>query len=474
MTDNPKLFISYSWTTPTHEKWVVALAEELVSQGIDVVFDKWQLKPGHDANSFMESMVTDASVTKVVIVCDAKYAEKADTRIGGAGTEAQIITPQLYEKREQDKFVAVVREKNEDGTPCLPVYYKGRIFFDLSDDAKYAEEFERLVRWAWDKPAYVKPQLGKKPAFLIEDASAVRISTAASFRRAHEAIRSGRDIAEAALSEYFTLVVTEIEKFRITLQASDGDIFDERVVNNVSEFTHYRNEAIEIFISIAMYRPKPEVGIIVHRFFEQLEPYLRRPESINSWNEEDFDNFRFIIHELFLYAIAVFIKYERFEIATYLINTDYFTVGHRNDPMQPFTIFRDHIRSFEARSSRLGRLSSRADLLKERCQAVGVEFRYLMAADFVLYLRACSGGWGFGWWPETLLYLKRHSEPIEIFARAKSKGYFLKIAPMLGVTTKEEFETRLKELDPRSFPHWQFERINPLVLARVDELATAP
>ena len=48
-----KIFISYSWTTPKHEKWVLDLAERLVSDGVDVVLDKCNLKPGEDKYSFM-------------------------------------------------------------------------------------------------------------------------------------------------------------------------------------------------------------------------------------------------------------------------------------------------------------------------------------------------------------------------------------------------------------------------------------
>ena len=103
----PKLFVSYSWSSPDHEAWVLKLAEELTSQGIHVILDKWDLQPGHDANAFMEGMVTDPTVTKVILVCDQKYAQKSNNRSGGAGTEAQIITPELYAKKAQDKFVAV-------------------------------------------------------------------------------------------------------------------------------------------------------------------------------------------------------------------------------------------------------------------------------------------------------------------------------------------------------------------------------
>mgnify|MGYP002155005664 CR=1 FL=1 len=83
--------------------------------GIDVIFDKWDLKEGHDANAFMEKIVTDPEIRKVILVCDRMYAEKADARSGGVGTEAQIISAEVYAAQDQTKFVAVLAERDRDG-----------------------------------------------------------------------------------------------------------------------------------------------------------------------------------------------------------------------------------------------------------------------------------------------------------------------------------------------------------------------
>ncbi len=128
----PRLFISYSWSNPQHEQWVLDLASELVSSGIDVVLDKWDLREGHDAIAFMEKMVTDPSISKVALVCDEVYVTKADGRAGGVGTETQIISAEVYAKQNQDKFVAVIAEKGTDCKPFLPTYYKSRIYIDLT------------------------------------------------------------------------------------------------------------------------------------------------------------------------------------------------------------------------------------------------------------------------------------------------------------------------------------------------------
>ena len=124
MTSSPKAFISYSWSSPEHQKWVLDLATQLRENGVDVTVDKWDLKEGHDAIKFMEKMVTDPEIKKVIVVLDRTYAEKADGREGGVGTETQIISPKIYAKADQNKFVGVASETGEDGKPFLPTFYK--------------------------------------------------------------------------------------------------------------------------------------------------------------------------------------------------------------------------------------------------------------------------------------------------------------------------------------------------------------
>src|SRR5204862_7572454 len=138
---------------------------------------------GHDANAFMEKMLSSPDIKKVLLVCDRTYVEKADGRSGGVGTETQIISPEIYAKQDQNKFVAIVAEKDDNGNPYLPIYYKSRIYIDLSDSDLYAKNFEQVLRWAYDKPLYVKPELGKKPAF-VDDSGAITLGTTAKFRRA--------------------------------------------------------------------------------------------------------------------------------------------------------------------------------------------------------------------------------------------------------------------------------------------------
>ncbi|HKR17058.1 toll/interleukin-1 receptor domain-containing protein [Rhizorhapis sp.] len=154
-----RAFISYSWSSLAHEAWVMRLASRLVEDGVDVILDKWNLKPGHDAHAFMEQMVTDQSVSKVMMICDKVYAEKANGRAGGVGAEAQILTPDLYAKAQQDKYATVVTEVDEAGKAFVPTFYGGRIYFDFSQVESEEASYEELLRWLLNKPRHVKPKL---------------------------------------------------------------------------------------------------------------------------------------------------------------------------------------------------------------------------------------------------------------------------------------------------------------------------
>lgn len=472
----PKLLISYSWSNAAHEQWVVDLATELRESGVDVILDKWDLKEGHDAVAFMEKMVTDPEIKKVAIITDETYAAKADGRAGGVGTETQIISKEVYDNQEQDKFVAVVSQKDEEGNPYLPTYYKSRIYIDLSEADNYGDNYEKLLRWIFDKPLYVKPDIGKRPAFL-DEAEGISLGTSSVFKRAASAIKENKPYASGALDEYLAVFSENLERFR--LKEVEGE-FDDAVVKSIEQFLPYRNEAIQLFVAISHYAPSEEYILKLHRFFETLIPYMSRPEDVRQWSGWDFDNFKFIIHELFLYAVAILLKAERFDQANILLTQQYYLAGNSEygkGVMVSFIVFREYMKSLEHRNKRLGlnRLSIRADMLEKRSKSSGIEFRHLMQADFVIFMRAEieSEDCYSRWWPETLLYVARFHSAFEIFARSISKRYFDRVKCLLGIDKPEDLNELLESYksDRQKLPRWQFESFSPSILLGFEQLA---
>lgn len=111
MTDSgrgaPKVFVSYSLEDDRHREWVRDFASRLRSDGVDAELDQWMLAPGDQLPEFMERAVRENDF--VLIVCTPRYKERADGRIGGVGYEGDIMTAEVLSKREQRKFIPVLR-----------------------------------------------------------------------------------------------------------------------------------------------------------------------------------------------------------------------------------------------------------------------------------------------------------------------------------------------------------------------------
>ena len=80
---NPSIFISYSQEDEDHKKWVKQLADRLLSDGIEVTVDQYDLKLGDRLPQFMEQSISTNDF--VLIICTPTYRKKSNERNGGVG-----------------------------------------------------------------------------------------------------------------------------------------------------------------------------------------------------------------------------------------------------------------------------------------------------------------------------------------------------------------------------------------------------
>lgn len=229
---NPKVFISYSWTTKDYENRIIGIAERLVEDGIDVVLDKWDLKEGHDTIAFMESMVLDEDVNKVLIFSDKKYKDKADCKEGGVGAESQILSPEVYNKVKQEKVIPIVMEFEESGDSCLPTFLKSLFYVDFSTSEKINSNWEQLLRIIYDKPALKKPQIGTPPSFVYDEESAFSSKLKSNKIPSNIILVDGGD----NIIEIMINIVNNSQKFIYTLGGrSRNDLYLESLRTRVFE-----------------------------------------------------------------------------------------------------------------------------------------------------------------------------------------------------------------------------------------------
>jgi hypothetical protein len=185
----PKVFISYSHDTPEHKEWVRGLASDLLGKGIDAVLDQWELSPGQDIVVFMAGGIRTAD--RVLLICTGPYVSKAETGTGGVGYERLILTAEVVESIDTNKFIPIVR--NNTSLHKVPNFLGPRMYIDFSNDAQYPAKFEELIREIHQAPALVKPPLGENPfkGEVIESAELVRIAGPSGATPAGEPILNG-------------------------------------------------------------------------------------------------------------------------------------------------------------------------------------------------------------------------------------------------------------------------------------------
>jgi hypothetical protein len=368
----------------------------------------------------------------------------------------------------------VITEKNAEGHALVPVYYKGRIYIDLSDAGRYEEEYERLLRWVYDQPVHVKPPRGKKPAFLSETPGA-RVGNRSAMKRALEQLRDGKPTASGAVGDYLSSVAEDFEGLRIAKEK--GVEFDDQVVQSIESFLPTRDELLTVIQAVARYQPSDENVQKIHRFFEALLRYYFPAPDVMQCTDTDFDNFVFITYELFLHTLAIFIDAEQFGQARYLIATDlYVGRNHRfgNEPMVASSSIDGQLKSLEYRNSRLNlrRESIQADLLRDRSKSGAVQFESLAQADLILYLyfKRKPDCW---WYPLTTVFLGMSHSALPVFARANSKKYFHKLRVLLGFDTADQMREWIREMEiGNALPKSGFHRLPLGRLTAAEQLAT--
>lgn len=442
--EHKKVFISYSWSVQPR---VIELAERLIANGVDVVLDVYDLKEGQDKYAFMEQSVNDPSIDRVLIICDKVYTEKANSRSGGVGDETIIISPEIYEKAQQKKFIPVIFEVDENGKAYCPTYIKSRIYIDLStEDDRYESEYEKLLRNIYDKPIHKKPALGSQPEWLENeqvDLSRIRDLT----KQIRGYIGENRTKAEFLLRKAADEFVIAAQQYALPKGKSKA----EGLLETIDKLKVYRDLFVD-YLEAIIYSGLPFCDTVAS-LFEKLYNDLHDATGRGSYSNSDFEEFAFLIWELFISTTAVCLHYEKYkELYGLLTHTYFLREFFSNNSLKAFnyTKFRVPCRTIETICKRNcydpHLLTLTGDLLVKREKKPILTKESLSNADLVLYqlyplLDLKSEGYSC-WFPTAYIY---HSNLQNIWRKMKSRQYCEKIKYLFGVETIDELQEIVKK-----------------------------
>jgi hypothetical protein len=478
----PKVFISYSWEPVDNKVKTIALAERLVTNGVDVVIDVWDLKEGQDKYRFMERMVNSPEISRVLIICNKVYKDKADLRKGGVGSESMIISDKIYSNAEQTKFLPIIFEKNQDNKPYLPTYVSSLIYIDLSDEEYFENEYEKLLRNLFEKPIYEKPKLGSPPIFLISDEKPTK--NHAKISTIKNSLINEKKYTEELILDYFNTVIEDLKSNVIDLNHLTDEI-DEVVLKKISELRSTKDEFLELVKIVSRYS-KDKLPLF-HKFFEKGLDFLISQETFRypsgTLGAFKNDHYYFIFYELFLSTSCLLFEKDFFNELAYLLHTPFVVFSeskkdYLNLKFVNLSCGAQSLNQYRIQRLKLNSVNGTTQLILERSKGIFKNEYSVQNADKLLYYVSCINA-EFNqsriWFPFTCTF---SSSEFIVFKKLKSTIHFNLFKKVLNVESKEELVTKLKNVAQNRIDekidryNYQFEYLEHLI--DIDKICMNP
>jgi len=437
--NNPKVFISYAWASKEYQAKVLSLATDLVNDGIQVEIDKWSLKEGNDTYAFMEQSVTDPSITNVLILLDPQYEKKSNDRSGGVGTETQIISPEIYNKVKQEKFLPIIFERGINGEIPKPIYLKGLLHFDLSKPENYDEEYQRLVKRLYGIEIMKKPELGSKPAWL-ESEVVVSTKTRSSFDILKSNIPSGEK------KRQFEIFLSNIQEQIIGFK--ENELIQQLEYEEYLKLYEGTQCIRDEFLLLMQYIYYIDGGErIVATTLESVCEKLSKGNGLINEIQKT------LLHEIFIYTIAIYYRNKKYDELSYTINKTYFV---NNGSAQSFDIFFENNENLDKAVNKRDNKTYYSGVAKywtdniniNTCNKNEFVFADILLHNASIFIENYKDGWF--WFPITYVYNGYENSLMKNFAiKLQSKEHLEEVSTIFGYGSVEEFQEKFFEIEER-------------------------
>ncbi|WP_062290074.1 hypothetical protein [Nostoc piscinale] len=263
-----------------------------------------------------------------------------------------------------------------------------------------------------------------------------------------------------------------------------GGIHDELLVQSIEQTTELTIEFAHLAEVVATVNNLDAAREIYKQFELILERYNLPRDFSGSYQDIDFDFYKFIGHELFVSFFSFLIRETRWELIAELLEGGGIYVDNpsrysRESGLVSFIYVSQYVKLLDNRNRRLNsnRILIHADLLNDRHQqgklAPIVPMQQFMDADCFLFMRAevqysQASKWD-KWIPWSNLYLDKAPRYL---LEASSAKYAEKLLRPLGVHSVEKLRVKISEVEAElqqvfkaAFPFYNpFGNFNPQII----------
>lgn len=444
-SEKPKAFISYSWSSQAHRDRIRQYGERLIEDNVEVVLDQWDLREGQDKNAFMEKMVTDPTVTHVLVFSDEQYATKADKRKAGVGTESQIISREVYAKVEQRKFIPIACALDENGEAYLPTFFASRIWIDFSSPENVNENWEQLIRLLYGRPLHEKPSFGKTPSYISDAAPRIISPTSGKLAGLKNALLNDPRRSDGYRNDFLDAAIAFADTFRVRATPNTNNLH-EKIFTDLRTLLPLRNDLIDWILVESVVIDEQKFALTLTEALERILALRFRPPELTGWNDAWFEGMRLFVYEVFLYVVAALVRNSRFQVLREIFLTNYLLPESENrttpfDTFDEFYGYSQVLAAWNRRDKRL-RVSPVADLIKEHATRADLDFTQVMQADLIIFLAALIHP-SARWYPQTIIYAG-YGRRFPLFVRATRHRYFKNLATITGVEDANSLRAAIK------------------------------
>lgn len=431
MIDNQTklVFISYSRVKSDYVRTIV---DRLCGDGVQVLFDQYDLKHGNHLTPYMEQAVNNPDVDYILVFSDKSYTEKANGRIGGVGIESTIISQEVYNNIQQEKVIPILIEC-DDGRPCIPTFLSDLYRFDFTKD-DFEKQYESLLRMIYNKPVLRKPKLGNPPAWLDDetiDYSKLRAIVRSDF--------PSNVIIDHTLYEEVSNALKELIGSDISDVASYKAIIDREKI--------CRDLVIDFFIN--MIQKGEKVGTKMGDFLESLDNSLI---FRNDSPRQDLANF--FKWEFAILFVALLLKYAQYHELSVLIKKTYFVnecCVMKSRSFFDYNCYCRHIEEVIQPELNPKLLSMQADLLINRIHMPFIKSEDISFADLMLYHLSCFVNNGRRWFPRMYIYL---NNTVNNWGKMQSRTYCMNFFELFEVEDVESLKEKISNIND---PHLHYQ-----------------
>jgi hypothetical protein len=157
MTEQARVFISYTHDSPEHKASVRALADQLRAEGIDARIDQYEPHPAEGWPRWMQRQIDEADY--ILVICTATYRRRFEGseqpgRGKGAIFESLLTLQDLYDHATINEHIIPVLTGSESDD-AIPRVLRAYTYYRLPDG------YEALYRRLTEQPELTRPPVGQ-------------------------------------------------------------------------------------------------------------------------------------------------------------------------------------------------------------------------------------------------------------------------------------------------------------------------